>query len=65
MMDYGGDLQYALEWCAARMTLSIFKSEVMILSRERVECSLQVRDESLSQVEEFKYLRMLLTSEEE
>ena len=35
----------------------------MVLSRKRVECSLRVRNEILPQVEEFKYLGVLFTSE--
>ncbi len=35
----------------------------MVLSRKRVECPLWVGDEILPQVEEFKYLGVLFTSE--
>jgi len=35
----------------------------MALSRKRVECSLQVGNEILPQVEEFKYLGVLFTNE--
>lgn len=36
-------------------------SEVTALNWERVECSLQVRGESCTQVEEFKYLQVTFT----
>ena len=45
------------------MRISTSKSEVMVLSRKRVECPLQVGGEVLPQVEEFKYLGILVTSE--
>ena len=35
----------------------------MVLNRKRVECTLWVGDEILPQVEEFKYLGVLFTSE--
>ncbi|KAL0152538.1 hypothetical protein M9458_052261 [Cirrhinus mrigala] len=62
------DLQRALGWFAAQceaagMGISTSKSEVMVLSRKRVACPLQVGRESLPQVEEFKYLGVLFTSE--
>ncbi|XP_061622105.1 furin (paired basic amino acid cleaving enzyme) a isoform X2 [Phyllopteryx taeniolatus] len=45
------------------MRISTSKSETMVLSRKRVACPLQVGDEILPQVEEFKYLAVLFTSE--
>ncbi|XP_057696067.1 uncharacterized protein LOC130918404 [Corythoichthys intestinalis] len=45
------------------MRISTSKSEAMVLSRKRVDCSLQVGGEFLPQVEEFKYLGILFTSE--
>nr|XP_054599772.1 uncharacterized protein LOC129164266 [Nothobranchius furzeri] len=45
------------------MRISSSKSETMVLIRKRVECLLRVGDEVLPQVEEFKYLRVLFTSE--
>ena len=45
------------------MRISTSKSETMVLSRTRVECSLRVGNEILPQVEEFKYLGVLFTSE--
>ncbi|XP_062296309.1 uncharacterized protein LOC134000829 [Scomber scombrus] len=45
------------------MRISTSKSESMVLSRKRVECTLRVGDEILPQVEEFKYLGILFTSE--
>ena len=43
------------------MRISTSKSETMVLSRKRVECSLG--NKILPQVEEFKYLGVLFTSE--
>ncbi|XP_051789808.1 uncharacterized protein LOC127529636 [Erpetoichthys calabaricus] len=45
------------------MRISTSKSETMVLSRKRVECPLRVGGEILPQVEEFKYLGVLFTSE--
>ena len=45
------------------MRISTSKSEAMVLSRKKVECSLWVREEILPQVKEFKYLKVLFTSE--
>lgn len=36
------------------MRTSSFKSEAMVFSRKKVECPLQLRDELLPQLEEFK-----------
>ncbi|KAK0133851.1 Non-ous end-joining factor 1 [Merluccius polli] len=47
----------------AGMRISTSKSESMVLNRKRVECTLRVGDEILPQVEEFKYLGVLFTSE--
>ncbi|KAK3539747.1 hypothetical protein QTP70_013181 [Hemibagrus guttatus] len=62
------DLQYTLghfaaECEAAGMTGSTSKSEAMVLDRKKVACTLQVGGEFLPQVEEFKYLGVLFTSE--
>ncbi|KAK3526845.1 hypothetical protein QTP86_000734 [Hemibagrus guttatus] len=62
------DLQHALgrfvaECEAAGMRVSISKSEAMVLDRKKVACTLQVGGELLHQVEEFKYLGVLFTSE--
>ncbi|KAK3575180.1 hypothetical protein QTP86_020916, partial [Hemibagrus guttatus] len=62
------DLQHALgrfaaECEAAGMRVSISKSEAMVLDRKKVACTLQVGGEVLPQVEEFKYLGVLFTSE--
>ncbi|XP_048857101.1 uncharacterized protein LOC125724452 [Brienomyrus brachyistius] len=54
--------QFAAECEAAGMRISTSKSETMVLSRKRVECSLRVGDGVLPQVEEFKYLGILFTS---
>ena len=45
------------------MRISTSKSEAMVLSWKRVDCPLQVGEESLPQMEEFKYLRVLFMSE--
>ncbi len=62
------DLQHALGRFAAEceavgMRISASKSEAMVLSRKRVACPLQVGGVLLPQVEEFKYLGFLFTSE--
>ncbi|KAK3542555.1 hypothetical protein QTP86_029613, partial [Hemibagrus guttatus] len=62
------DLQHALgcfaaECEAAGMRVSTSKSEAMVLDRKKVACTLQVVGEVLPQVEEFKYLGVLFTSE--
>ncbi|KAK3542716.1 hypothetical protein QTP70_000099 [Hemibagrus guttatus] len=62
------DLQHALgrfaaECEAAGMRDSTSKSEAMVLSRKKVACTLQIGGELLPQVEEFKYLGVLFTSE--
>ncbi|KAK0141388.1 Ankyrin repeat domain-containing protein 13C-A [Merluccius polli] len=62
------DLQLSLDGFAAEceavgMRISTSKSESMVLNRKRVECTLRVGDEILPQVEEFKYLGVLFTSE--
>ncbi|KAK3545223.1 hypothetical protein QTP70_002063 [Hemibagrus guttatus] len=64
----GLDLQHALgrfaaECEAAGMRVSTSKSEAMVLNRKKVACTLQVGGEVLPQVEEFKYLGVLFTSE--
>ncbi|KAK3525971.1 hypothetical protein QTP70_011784 [Hemibagrus guttatus] len=62
------DLQHALgrfaaECEAAGMRVITSKSEAMVLDRKKVACTLQVGGEVLPQVEEFKYLGVLFTSE--
>ncbi|KAI3370427.1 hypothetical protein L3Q82_025187 [Scortum barcoo] len=64
------DLQHVLERFAAEceaggagMRISTSKSEAMVLDRKRVACPLRVGGEVLPQVEEFKYLWVLFTSE--
>ncbi|KAI3376368.1 hypothetical protein L3Q82_016850 [Scortum barcoo] len=62
------DLQHVLERFAAEceaagMRISTSKSEAMVLDRKRVACPLRVGGEVLPQVEEFKYLGVLFTSE--
>ncbi|KAK0149597.1 Lipoma-preferred partner [Merluccius polli] len=51
------------EHCYIGCPLSPIKSESMVLNRKRVECTLRVGDEILPQVEVFKYLGVLFTSE--
>ncbi|KAI3369442.1 hypothetical protein L3Q82_007488 [Scortum barcoo] len=71
MASSGQDLQHVLERFAAEceaagMRISTSKSEAMVLDRDRkrVACPLQVGGgEVLPQVEEFKYLGVLFTSE--
>ncbi|TWW66958.1 hypothetical protein D4764_20G0009900, partial [Takifugu flavidus] len=62
------DLQRSLDRLAAAceaagMKISTSKSEAMVLNRKKVECLLRVKEEILPQVEEFKYLGVLFTSE--
>ncbi|KAI3372478.1 hypothetical protein L3Q82_022972 [Scortum barcoo] len=62
------DLQHVLGWFAAEceaagMRISTSKSEAMVLNRKRVACPLRVGGEVLPQMEEFKYLGVLFTSE--
>ncbi|TWW70932.1 hypothetical protein D4764_17G0004150 [Takifugu flavidus] len=45
------------------MRISTSKSEAMVLNGEKVECLLRLKEEILPQVEEFKYLVVLLTGE--
>ncbi|KAK3542751.1 hypothetical protein QTP70_001881 [Hemibagrus guttatus] len=64
----GLDLQHALghfaaECEAAGMRVSTSKSEAMVLDQKKVACTLQVGWEFLPQVQEFKYLGVLFTSE--
>ncbi|KAF7644351.1 hypothetical protein LDENG_00223640 [Lucifuga dentata] len=61
------DLQRALgrfeaECEATGMRISTSKPETMVLCWTKVDCSLQVRGESLPQTEEFKYLGVLFMS---
>ncbi|TWW71143.1 hypothetical protein D4764_17G0006260 [Takifugu flavidus] len=48
---------------AAGMRISTSKSKAMVLNRKKEECLLRVKEEILPQVEEFKYLGVLFTSE--
>ena len=64
----GRDLQLSLERFAAKcevaeMRISTSKSEIMIFSQKRVKCPLRVGNEIFPQVEEFKYVGVLFTSE--
>ena len=55
--------QFAAECEAVGMRISTSKSEAMVLCRKKVACPLRVGTEFLPQVEEFKYLGVLFTSE--
>ncbi|TWW77246.1 hypothetical protein D4764_12G0006360 [Takifugu flavidus] len=55
--------RFTTECEAAGMRISTSKSESMVLARKKVECLLWVGEEVLPQVEEFKYLGILFTSE--
>ncbi|KAK3565055.1 hypothetical protein QTP86_032480, partial [Hemibagrus guttatus] len=55
--------RFAAECEAAGMRVSTSKSEAMVLDRKKVACTLQVGEEFLPQVEEFKYLVVLFMSE--
>nr|XP_054597215.1 uncharacterized protein LOC129163481 [Nothobranchius furzeri] len=55
--------RFTAECEAAGMRISTSKSETMVLDRKRVACQLRVGGEVLPQVEEFKYLGFLFTSE--
>ena len=48
---------------AAKIRVSTSKPEMMFLGKKKVECPLQLGSEVLPQVEAFKYLRDLFTSE--
>ncbi|KAK3510818.1 hypothetical protein QTP70_022736 [Hemibagrus guttatus] len=54
---------FAAECEAAGMRVSTSKLEAMVLDQKKVACTLQVGGEVLPQVEEFKYLGVLFTSE--
>ncbi|KAK3529908.1 hypothetical protein QTP86_007227 [Hemibagrus guttatus] len=55
--------RFAAECEAAGMRVSTSKLEAMVLDQKKVACTLQVGGEVLPQVEEFKYLGVLFTSE--
>lgn len=55
--------QFAAQCKAAGMRTSPSKSEVMVLTRKKVDHPLLVEDELLPQAEEFKYLGILFISE--
>ena len=55
--------RFAAECEVAGMRISTSKSEAMVLDRKKVACPLRVGGELLPQVEEFKYLGVLFTSE--
>ncbi len=55
--------RFAGECEAVWVRISTSKSEAMVISRKKVACQLQVGGEFLPQVEEYKYLGVLFTSE--
>ena len=55
--------QFTAKFKAAGMRISTSRSETMVLSWKWVKCSLHVGTKVLPQVEEFKYLGVLFTSE--
>ena len=55
--------QFAVECEVAKMRISTFKSEAMVLSQKRVDCPLQAWEELLLRVKVFKYLWVLFTCE--
>ncbi|TWW71145.1 hypothetical protein D4764_17G0006280 [Takifugu flavidus] len=55
--------RFVTECEAGGMRISTSRSESMVLARKKVECLLRVGEEFLPQVEEFKYLGILFTSE--
>ncbi|TWW75469.1 hypothetical protein D4764_13G0001310 [Takifugu flavidus] len=68
LVSLARDLQLSLDRFAAAceaagMKISTSKSKAMVLNRKKVECLLRVKEEILPQVEEFKYLGVLFTSE--
>ncbi|KAI3353859.1 hypothetical protein L3Q82_004862 [Scortum barcoo] len=62
-LSLGRTIRFAAECEAAGMRISTSKSEAMVLSWKRVDCPLWVGEEFLPQVEDFKYLGVLFTSE--
>ena len=55
--------QFAAKCKGVEMKISTSKFEAMVLNRKKVECLLRVGEEILPQVQEFKYLGVLFTSE--
>lgn len=60
MFRYG--LHGGMKWLAALSDM-VWTSEAMVLCWNKVASSIQVRTEQLQRVEEFSYLKVLLTSE--
>ena len=63
-----GDLRNALngfaaECCKVGMRVSVAKTETLVLSRKSSKCTLRVSGTSLRQVEKFKYLGVVFTSD--
>ena len=57
--DFGGSFRGLYIY----VLVMLCTSEAMVLSRKPMDCAVQVENESLSQVKEFKYLWVLFTSE--
>ena len=57
------DVEVLLASSAAGMKISTSKFETMVLSQKREDCPLRVGSEVLAQMEEFKYLVVLFTSD--
>ena len=55
------DHQFAAECKEARMKISTSKSKAMVFNQKKVDCLLQVGEEILPRVEEFKYLWVLFS----
>ena len=55
--------RFAAECAVVGMRISTSKFVAMFLSRKKVDCPLRVSREPLPHVEEFKYLRVLFTSD--
>ena len=62
------DLQYALDWFSdpcfdAKIKASTAKTEIMCLSRHRVQCFFQTNRVTLKQTEKFKYFEVTFSSD--
>ncbi len=59
-------MTFSTHWLGSQSRIkwiSTSKSEAMVLSRKAADCPLQLGNESIPQVKEFKYLEVLFTSE--
>ncbi|MGH2507006.1 MAG: reverse transcriptase domain-containing protein [Ktedonobacteraceae bacterium] len=55
--------RFSLECEAASMRINVAKTETLVISRNPVQCTLHVSGVSLQQVEKFKYLGVLFSSD--